>query len=58
MQLKSLHKSFESSQRSMMGSYASALEDMVHFEAEITDNPLKNAFKGKATVHTHIHGKS
>ena len=46
MQLKSLHKSFESSQRSMMGSYASALEDMVHFEAEITDNPLKNAFKG------------
>lgn len=58
MQLKSLHKSFESSQRSMMGSYASALEDMVHFEAEITDNPLKNAFKGKATVHTHIPGKS
>ena len=29
MQLKSLHKSFESSQRSMMGSQVSALEDMV-----------------------------
>ena len=58
MQLKSLHKSFESSQRSMMGSQVSALEDMVNFEAEITDNPLKNAFRGKATVHTHIPGQS
>lgn len=59
MQLKSLHKSFESSQRSMMmGSQISALEDMVNFEAEITDNPLKNAFRGKATVHTHIPGQS
>lgn len=58
MQPKSLHKSFESSQRSMMGSQVSALEDMVNFEAEITDNPLKNAFRGKATVHTYIPGQS
>lgn len=58
MQPKSVHKSFESSQRSMMGSHVSALEDMVNFEAEITDNPLKNAFRGKATVHTHIPGQS
>ena len=57
MQLKSQHKSFESSQRAMMGGHASALEDMVNFEAEITDNPLKNAFRGKATVHTHIPGQ-
>ena len=28
-----------------------------NFEAEITDNPLKNAFRGKATVHTHIPGQ-
>lgn len=58
MQPKSVHKSFESSQRSMMGSHVSALEDMVNFEAEITDNPLKNAFRGKATIHTHIPGQS
>lgn len=57
MQLKSQHKSFESSQRAMMGGHASALEDMVNFEAEITDNPLKKAFRGKATVHTHIPGQ-
>lgn len=52
------HKSFESSQREMMGNHASAIEDMTNFEAEISSNPLKNAFRGKATVHPHIPGQT
>ena len=52
------NKSFESSQRHMLGKHANTVEEMIHFEAELSDNPLKNAFKGKATVHPHIPGQS
>lgn len=51
-------KSFESSQRHMLGNHANTVEEMIHFEAELSDNPLKNAFKGKAAVHPHIPGQT
>lgn len=41
-----------------MGNHASAIEDMTNFDAEISSNPLKNAFRGKATVHPHIPGQT
>ena len=52
------NKSFESSQRHMLGNHANTVEAMIHFEAELSDNPLKNAFKGKAAVHPHIPGQT
>lgn len=50
------HASFEAGQKRMMGG-VTQVEDIVNFKATITDDPLKNAFDSKVTVHSRMVGR-
>ena len=49
-------KNFEDGQRSMMKGEVSEVHEIIDFQAKISDNPLRDAFSGKVTVHTQTGG--
>ena len=49
-------KSFEDGQKIMTGGMSMPIEDLLKFKATISDNPLRDAFDSKVTVHPHTGG--
>ena len=49
-------KSFESGVRKMMKNNARTINEIVDFKATVSDNPLRDAFNAKVTVHSDAGG--
>ncbi len=50
-------KSFEDGQKMMTGGMHMPVENLLKFQANISDNPLRDAFDSKVTVHPHTGGR-